>query len=58
MLENGRYLGALAALPRMRPCGVLRFVQEQARDKTLSRNKAPHHSVDRTRRELDVVFCG
>src|SRR3981189_2705716 len=32
-LEDGRQLGASAALPGMRGCGLLRFLEEQERDK-------------------------
>src|SRR5882757_3662015 len=56
MPEDGRSVGPSAAVFVMWPCRMLRQFQEQTRDQALSRRQAPHRSVHRARRKLDVVL--
>src|SRR5262245_30789495 len=44
--EDRRYLGPSAPVPGVRPCGLLRFLEKQTRDKTLSPQQAPSDSLD------------
>jgi hypothetical protein len=51
-------VGALADVPALRTRGVLRFVEEQARDETFPFDGASHHALDWAGRVLEVVLCG
>src|SRR5690606_956083 len=42
----------------LRPCRLLRLVEEQARDEALPRDRPPGHPVVPAGRELDVVLRG
>ena len=44
--QTGRHLGSPEAMHDMRPGGLLRFFEEQARDKALPLREAPDHEVD------------
>src|ERR1700735_204043 len=50
MRQIGRYLGSFAHVPRMRPCWLLRFVEESPRPGAFSRHAAPDYPVCRARR--------
>src|SRR5215472_2934927 len=56
--EDRRYLGPFASLPGVRTRGLLRFLEEQARDQTLSPQQTPSDSIDRAGRILGLVLCG
>ena len=56
VLEDGQPLGASADVRGVRPRRVLRFLNQQARDQTLSRNEPPDHHLARTRRALEVLL--
>ena len=56
--QTGRHLGSPETMHDMRPGGLLRFLEEQARDKALPRCEAPDHEIDRARRKLGLVLCG
>src|SRR3954453_2629329 len=43
--ENRRYVGPSSALSHVRTCGLLRLVEEQARDQAFSRNKTSDHAI-------------
>src|SRR5436190_6382551 len=57
MSEDWRQLGAPASLPYVRPCRLLRRLEEQARDEALPLNQAPDHHFARARRRLELVLC-
>ena len=44
MPGDGRYLGPSAGVPELRPCGLLRFLQEQTRHQTLPSDQTPHRA--------------
>jgi hypothetical protein len=50
-------MGASEDVPALRARWVLRFLEEQARDKAFSWNAASHHALDRAGRILEVVLC-
>src|SRR3954468_13358031 len=56
MPEDWRQLGAPASLPYVRPCRLLRRLEEQARDEALPLNQAPDHHFARARRRLELVL--
>src|SRR6267378_4436953 len=56
MFEDGRYLGPSAAMPGVRACWLLRFIEKQTRDETFSHIEAPRGAVAGAWRELDVVL--
>src|SRR6201995_3823830 len=58
MPQDGRHLRPPAALHGVWPCGLLRLLEEQTRDKTLTPHQTPHHALHRTRPDLGVVLCG
>ena len=45
--EERQPLAASADLPDLRPCRLLRLVEEQARNQALSRNRTPDYAVVR-----------
>ena len=51
-------MGSPAPVYVLRPRGMLRLVEEQTRDQALSSIEASDHSLDRTRRDVDVVLRG
>src|SRR5438309_5121491 len=54
--EDGGHLGSPAFVRGLRPCRLLRLVEEQARDLTLPRHQPSDRQVARARRELDVLL--
>src|SRR2546428_1608415 len=56
MLGDGRHLGSSPALSELRPRGMLRLLQEQARHSAFSRVASSHHSVVSTGRGLALVL--
>src|ERR1700737_288403 len=54
--EDGRHLGAPAAVRGLRPRRMLRLVKEQARDQALPRDRPSSGQVTRAWRELDVLL--
>jgi hypothetical protein len=44
--EDGGHVGAFAAVPGVRERGVLRFIEEQARDEAFSRDETSADAVD------------
>src|SRR5712691_583779 len=56
MPQDGRHLGASAAVPHLRARRLLRRIEEQARHQALSRDEAPDHHLARTGRELELVL--
>src|SRR5579859_275878 len=57
MSQDGRPLGPPAAVHELWTCGVLRFVEEQARHEAFPSDQTSDHAVARTRRRLGLVFC-
>src|SRR5690606_29137287 len=56
MPRDRRHVGALAPLPHVRPRGLLRQLQEPSRTATLPRDGTSDRHLDRTWRELELVF--
>src|SRR6266852_5857510 len=54
--ENGRHLGAPAALRDLRPCGLLRLLEEQACHQAFSRDTALHRAAHGAGRKLALVL--
>jgi hypothetical protein len=58
MFGDEGHLGAFAAVPDLRACGMLRQLEEQARHEAFSSDASSNHSLVRTRRGLALVLCG
>src|SRR5437016_10235417 len=56
MPQDGRHLGASAAVPHLWARRLLRRVEEQARHQAPSRDEASDHHIARTGRELELVL--
>src|SRR5580692_10867142 len=56
VLEDGRHLGAPAHVPGVWARGLLRFVEQSPRARTLSSDAAPADSISGARRELALVL--
>src|SRR5579883_2529933 len=56
MRKDGGQLGPSETLPQLRTCGLLRFLEEQARHQTLPPGQASADSFHRGRRELGLVL--
>src|ERR1700730_6075584 len=56
MLEDGRPVGSSSAVPELRTCWLLRFIQEQACHEALSCNEASHYAIHRAWRNLGLVL--
>src|SRR5438309_2263527 len=56
MPQDGRRLGASAAVPHLWARRLLRRVEEQARHQAPSRDEASDHHIARTGRELELVL--
>src|SRR4051794_13279194 len=56
MSRDGRSLGASADMPDMRPCWLLRLIEEQACDQTLSCHAASDHTIVSAGRGLALVL--
>ena len=54
---DGRQVVAAPDVHGMRICRLLRFVDEQARHRALSRHAASHRSLHRARRTVGLVLC-
>ena len=54
--ENRRHLGPPAHVPGMRPCGLLRLIEESPRTRPLWRDASPHHRLSRARRKVAMVL--
>src|SRR6266849_5750086 len=57
MSGDGRYLGPSAGVPELRPCWVMRFLEEQTRHQTLPPERTSHRAVVRAGRGLALVLC-
>jgi len=49
-------MGSPAILQNLRTCGLLRSVEEPAREDALPRDASPHHDFPGTRRALELVL--
>src|SRR5215470_11989792 len=58
MRSDGGQVGPSAPVLDVRTCGVLRLVEEQARDQALSQCSSSADSLDRAWGIMDVVLCG
>src|SRR5260370_32077274 len=58
MLEDRRFVGTPAPVHGVWARGLLRLLEKQARDETLSPDPAPADPVDRARRKLGLVLRG
>src|SRR5690242_18316577 len=56
MPEDGRQLGAPAPMPHLRPRGLLRFIEKQARHQAFSLVQAPDYQIVRAGRRLGLVL--
>src|SRR5690349_7242183 len=56
MPRHGRHVGAPAPVSHLRSCGLLRRLEEQARDAALPLGSSSHHHVARARRDLELVL--
>src|SRR5579871_34613 len=56
MPQDGRHVGPSSAVPFVRPCRLLRFLEEQARHEAFSFERSSDCAFARARRKLEVVL--
>src|SRR5690349_69456 len=56
--ENRRFVGPSKDVPGLRPCGLLRFLAQSARNRAFSPDGSSDRPVSRARRRLALVLRG